>query len=129
MKVISPTLIMAHVTLGNACPNDNWQASNGASSLQFGSPACSTHMTTGSELSANMDLEHSGSGMTDGCKGVADCQPGTPSWSVKVTKNNFAGPSKFAPVHPILSYQGQFTCLNDQEKLQSPREASQSKEM
>ncbi len=47
----------------------------------------------------------------------------------KVTKNNFAGPSKLAPVHPILSYKGQFKCQNDQEKLQSLREASQSKEM
>ncbi len=52
------------------------------------------------------------------------------SWSVeKVTENNFAGPSKLAPVHPTLSYKGQFTCLNDQEKLQSSKEASQSKEM
>lgn len=72
MTAISPTLIVARVASGNARPNDDWQASNGASSLQFGSPARSTRMTTGSELSADMDLEHSGSGMTDGCEPEGD---------------------------------------------------------
>ncbi len=72
MKVISPTLTVARVASGNAHPNDDWQASNSASSLQFGSPAHSTGMMTGSELSADMDLEHSGSGMTDGCEPEGD---------------------------------------------------------
>jgi len=69
MTAISPTLIVARVTSGNARPDDDWQASNGASSLRFGSAA---HSTTGSELSADIDLEHSGSGMTDGCKPEGD---------------------------------------------------------
>ncbi len=72
MKAISPTLIVARVASGNARPDDDWQASNGTSSLQFGSPARSTSLTTGSELSANIDLEHSGSGMTDGCEPEGD---------------------------------------------------------
>ncbi|KAK0433237.1 hypothetical protein EV421DRAFT_1845668 [Armillaria borealis] len=68
MTAISPTLIVARVASGNARPDDNWEASNGASSLRFGSAARSTSMTTGSELSADIDLERSGSGMTDGCE-------------------------------------------------------------
>ncbi|KAK0457337.1 uncharacterized protein EV420DRAFT_521303 [Desarmillaria tabescens] len=39
---ISPTLIVARVASGNARPDDDWQASNGASSLRFGSTAHST---------------------------------------------------------------------------------------
>ncbi len=78
MKAISPTLIVACIASGNARPDDDWQASNSAPPLQFGSPARSTSMTTGSELSADMDLEHSGSGMTDGCEpeGDADTEKG-----------------------------------------------------
>ncbi|KAK0221142.1 hypothetical protein EDD85DRAFT_262709 [Armillaria nabsnona] len=72
MTAISPTLIVARVASGNARPDDDWQASNGASSLRFGSAARSTSMTTGSELSADIDLEHSGSGMTDGCEPEGD---------------------------------------------------------
>ncbi|KAK0435561.1 hypothetical protein EV421DRAFT_1835527 [Armillaria borealis] len=72
MTAISPTLIVARVASGNARPDDNWQASNGASSLRFGSAARSTSMSTGSELSADIDLEHSGSGMTDGCEPEGD---------------------------------------------------------
>ncbi len=62
MKAISPTLIVARVASGNARPDNDWQASNGASSLRFGSAARSTNMTTGSELSADTDLEQRGSG-------------------------------------------------------------------
>ncbi len=43
----------------------------------------------------------------------------------KVTKNNFAGPSKLESEYLILSYKGQI----DPEYLQSQREAFQSKEM
>ncbi|PBK62486.1 hypothetical protein ARMSODRAFT_606241 [Armillaria solidipes] len=78
MTAISPTLIVARVASGNARPDDDWQASNGASSLRFGPAARSTSMSTGSELSADIDLEHSGSGMIDGCepKGDVDTEKG-----------------------------------------------------
>ncbi|PBK90466.1 hypothetical protein ARMGADRAFT_1082721 [Armillaria gallica] len=65
MTAISPTLIVARVASGNARPDDDWQAYNGVSSLRFGSAA---HSTVGSELSADIDSEHGGSGMTDGCE-------------------------------------------------------------
>ncbi|KAK0457364.1 uncharacterized protein EV420DRAFT_1690143 [Desarmillaria tabescens] len=65
ITAISPTLIMAHVASGNVHPDGDWQASNGASSLQFGSATRSTSMSPDSELSADIDLEHGGSEMTD----------------------------------------------------------------
>ncbi|KAK0221171.1 hypothetical protein EDD85DRAFT_983403 [Armillaria nabsnona] len=72
MTAISPTLIVACVASGNARPDDDWQENDSASSLQLGSPARSTSMTTGNELSADIDLEHGGSGMTDGCEHEGD---------------------------------------------------------
>ncbi|KAK0196248.1 hypothetical protein F5146DRAFT_320488 [Armillaria mellea] len=68
ITAISPTLIVARVASGNARLDDDWQASKGASSLQFRSET----RTTSSELSAIIDLEHGGSPMTDGCEHEGD---------------------------------------------------------
>ncbi|KAK0457348.1 uncharacterized protein EV420DRAFT_522170 [Desarmillaria tabescens] len=72
ITAISPTLIVARVASGNARPDDSWQASNGASSLRFGSAAHSTSMNPDSELSADIDLEHDGSETTDSCEPEGD---------------------------------------------------------
>ncbi|KAK0185464.1 hypothetical protein F5146DRAFT_1124932 [Armillaria mellea] len=68
ITAISPTLIVARVASGNARLDDDWQASKGASSLRFRSET----RTTGSDLSATIDLEHGGSPMTDGCEHEGD---------------------------------------------------------